>query len=66
MNDYIYKLIEIKSKYVSNEIKVLIDNVIDIIKNNYNDNEKELNYIYNNIINIIEDSNKDKEITKKL
>ena len=66
MNDYIYKLIETRSKYVSNEIKVLIDNVIDIIKKNYNDNEKELNYIYDNIINITEDSNKDKEIIKKL
>ena len=66
MNDYIYKLIEIKSKYVSNDIKVMIDNVIEIIKKNHNDNEKELNYIYNNILNIVEDSNKYKEIIKKL
>ena len=66
MNDYIYKLIEIKSKFVSNDIKVLIDNVINIIKKNQNDNEKELGYIYNNIINIIEDTNKDKEIIKKV
>jgi len=66
MNEYIYKLIEVKSKYVSNEIKTLIDNVIELIKKNKIDNEKEIGFIYNNIINIIEDNNKDKEIIKKL
>ena len=34
MNDYIYKLIEVKSKFISNDIKVLIDNIIDLIKKN--------------------------------
>jgi len=70
MNDYIYKLIEVKSKFISNDIKVLIDNIIDLIKKNeaiYKvENEKELGYIYNNIINIIEDTNKDKEIIKTI
>ena len=66
MNDYIYKLIEIKSKFISDDIKVLINNIIDLIKNYKIENEKEIGFIYNNIINIIEDNNKDKEIIKKL
>ena len=66
MNDYIYKLIEIKSKFISDDIKVLINNIIDLIKNYKIENEKEIEFIYNNIINIIEDNNKDKEIIKKL
>jgi hypothetical protein len=57
MNDYIYKLIEIKSKFISNDIKVLINNIIDLIKN-YK--------IENNLVNINDDTNKDKEIIKKL
>ena len=66
MNDYIYKLIEIKSKFISDDIKVLINNIIDLIKNYKIENEKEIEYIYNNLVNINEDTNKDKEIIKKL
>ena len=66
MNDYIYKLIEIKSKFISDDIKVLINNIIDLIKNYKIENEKEIEYIYNNLVNINDDTNKDKEIIKKL